>query len=144
MKAALNKMVEKTQGLILKFGHTSKNMAVQVDEYIDSQIDEKYENLKTGKPREDRKKREQVRFLSSLVFLLAVTILVAVPVVGIFSKIKNSVIRHTIKSLDELATGMINQEYNPDEQMPSGLYIPDVAKDYLQDGETEQQDITVE
>lgn len=131
MKAALNKMVEKTQGLILKFGHTSKNMAVQVDEYIDSQIDEKYENLKTGKPREDRKKREQVRFLSSSVFLLAVTILVAVPVVGIFSTIKNSVIRHTIKSLDELATGMINQEYNPDEQMPSGLYIPDVAKDYL-------------
>ena len=46
MKATLNKMVEKTHGLILRFGHTSKNMAVQVDEYIGSQIDERYENLK--------------------------------------------------------------------------------------------------
>ena len=44
MKAALNKMVEKTHGLILRFGHTSKNMAVQVDEYIGSQIDERYDN----------------------------------------------------------------------------------------------------
>lgn len=144
MKAALNKMVEKTHGLILRFGHTSKNMAVQVDEYIGSQIDERYENLRTGKPREDRKKREQVRFLSSLVFLLAVTILLAVPVVGIFSTIKNSVIRHTIKSPDELATGMINQEYNPEEQPISGLYIPDVAGSYLQNVGAEQQDITVE
>ena len=80
-----------------------------------------------------------LRFLYSLVFLLAVTILVAVPVVGLFSTIKNSVIRHTIKSPDELATGMVNQEYNPAEQMLSGLYIPDVnAGDYLQDGVTQR------
>lgn len=144
MKAALNKMVEKTHGLILRFGHTSKNMAVQVDEYIGSQIDERYENLITGKPREDRKKRELVRFLSSIVFLLAVTVLVAVPVVGLFSTIKNSVIRHTIKSPDELAMGMANQEYNPDEQMLSDLYMPDVtAGDDLQDGNTGYQRITI-
>lgn len=62
MKATLNKMVEKTHGLILRFGHTSKNMAVQVDEYIGSQIDERYENLKTGKPREDRKKENWYGF----------------------------------------------------------------------------------
>ena len=66
----------------------------------------------------------------------------AVPVVGLFSTIKNSVIRHTIKSPDELATGMVNQEYNPAEQMLSGLYIPDVAGSYLQDGVTQR--ITIE
>ena len=85
-----------------------------------------------------------VRFLSSIVFLLAVTVLVAVPVVGLFSTIKNSVIRHTIKSPDELATGMANQEYNPDEQMLSDLYMPDVtAGDDLQDGNTGYQRITI-
>lgn len=145
MKATLYKIVEKTHGLILKFGHTSKNMAMQANEYIDSQIDERYENLKTGKPREDRKKMEQVQFLSILIFLLAVAILVAVPVVGIFSTIKSSVIRHTLKSPDEMVTGMVNQqEYNPAEQMLSGLYIPDVsAGDYLQDGNTGYQRITI-
>lgn len=145
MKAAVNKLVEKTHGFILMFSHTSKNMVVQANEYIDSQIDERYENLQTGKPREDRKKRERVRFLSSLVFLLAVTVLVAVPIIGIFSTIKSSVIKYTIKSPDELATGMVNQqEYNPDEKMLSGLYMPDVtAGDDLQDV-VEYQDITVE
>lgn len=45
MKATLNKMVEKTHGLILRFGHTSKNMAVQVDEYIGSQIDREIQKI---------------------------------------------------------------------------------------------------
>ena len=124
MKRTINGIAQKIEGTGRYFCQSSKKMAQQINNYIDEQIDERYENMKTGKPREDRRTREKLRFFSGIVFIGCIALLVAVPIGGIVSAAKDQIIELTIKSPDELLSNLSNDytENYPEIQVISDDY----------------------
>ena len=84
MKKIVNTIVNAVGKFFSTIFGSSKMMVNQIDQFVD----EKYENMKTGKPREDRKKREKVKFFTGVVFILCLVLILAIPVSFMFSKVK--------------------------------------------------------
>ncbi len=128
MKPTLSSIVERIQGFFAFFSRSSKKMVLQVDQYVDEQIEERYTSLKTGKPREDRKMRERIKFFSGIIFLGCILLLLAAPIIHLTSAIKGKIVEATIKSPDEMVSNLTGykQDYYSELQMFSGVYIFDV------------------
>lgn len=133
MKFRLSVIAEKIKGIFLLFCRSSKNMVLQMDEYIDDQIEERYGNMITGKPREDRKAREKVKFLSGMIFMVCIVLLLAVPFFRITAIAKSKIIEGTIKSPDEMLYNLSDNstENYPEVEMLSGVYIPETKLDQI-------------
>ena len=128
MKNAVNQIVNGVRSFFASISHSSVQMGRQIETYVDEQIDERYENMKTGKPREDRKTRERVKFKAGIVFILCLLIILAVPVTFIFSALKGKLVEFTIKSPNEIMMNLEDKaEIYPEIEEISGSYIPDAA-----------------
>lgn len=128
MKNAVNQIVNGVRSFFASISHSSIQMGRQIETYVDEQIDERYENMKTGKPREDRKTRERVKFKAGIVFILCLMIILAVPVTFIFSALKGKLVEFTIKSPNEIMMNLEDKaEIYPEIEEISGSYIPDAA-----------------
>ena len=128
MKNAVNQIVNGVRSFFASISHSSIQMGRQIETYVDEQIDERYENMKTGKPREDRKTRERVKFKAGIVFILCLMIILAVPVTFIFSALKGRLVEFTIKSPNEIMMNLEDKaEIYPEIEEISGSYIPDAA-----------------
>ena len=128
MKNAVNQIVNGVRSFFASISHSSVQMGRQIETYVDEQIDERYENMKTGKPREDRKTRERVKFKAGIVFILCLLIILAVPVTFIFSALKGKLVEFTIKSPNEIMMNLEDKaEIYPEIEVISGSYIPDAA-----------------
>lgn len=124
MRHTTNGIAKKIKGKSLLFCKSFKNMALQINEYVDGQIDERYENMKTGKPREDRKTREKIKFLSGIVFIICIALLTAVPMGSFVAAAKGYIVEATIKNPDELLSDLSNNytENYPEIQVVSDEY----------------------
>ena len=128
MKNAVNQIVNGVRSFFASISHSSVQMGRQIETYVDEQVDERYENMKTGKPREDRKTRERVKFKAGIVFILCLLIILAVPVTFIFSALKGKLVEFTIKSPNEIMMNLEDKaEIYPEIEVISGSYIPDAA-----------------
>ena len=128
MKNAVNQIVNGIRNFFASIGHSSIQMGRQIESYVDEQIDERYKNMKTGKPREDRKTRERVKLKAGIVFILCLMIILAIPMAFIFSAVKGKLIEFSIKSPNEIMMNLDNKaEIYPDIKVISGSYIPDAA-----------------
>lgn len=128
MKNAVNQIVNGVRSFFASISHSSIQMGRQIETYVDEQIDERYENMKTGKPREDRKTRERVKFKAGIVFILCLMIILAVPVTFIFSALKGKLVEFTIKSPNEIMMNLEDKaEIYPEIEEISGSYIPAAA-----------------
>ena len=62
MKRIIKNIAQKMKGTSWYFCQLSKKMVLQINKYIDEQINEIYESIKTGKPKQDRKTKAKLRF----------------------------------------------------------------------------------
>ena len=108
MKRIINNIAQKMKGTSWYFCQLSKKMVLQINKYIDEQINESYESIKTGKPKQDRKTKAKLRFFSGIVFIGCVVLLVGMPVGSLVSALKDRIIESTIKSPDELLLNLSN------------------------------------
>lgn len=128
MKNAVSNIVNGVRHFFASIGQSSTNMGKQIGNYVDEQIDEKYESLKTGKPREDRKAREKLKFKAGIVFILCLVIILAIPVTFIFSAIKGKLVEFSIKSPNEIMMDLDDKaEIYPEIETISGAYTTDAA-----------------
>lgn len=128
MKNAVNQIVNGVRNFFASISHSSIQMGRQIESYVDEQIDERYKNMKTGKPREDRKTRERVKLKAGIVFILCLLIILAIPMTFIFSAVKGKLIEFSIKSPNEIMMNLEDKaEIYPDIEVISGSYIPDAA-----------------
>lgn len=127
MKKIVNRIVNAVGKFFSTIFGSSKMMVNQIDQFVDEKIDEKYENMKTGKPREDRKNREKVKFFTGVVFILCLVLILAIPVSFMFSKVKRLLVEASIKTPDEITMqlGDHAEENYPDIDKVSGVYIND-------------------
>lgn len=127
MKKIVNTIVNAVGKVFSTIFGSSKMMVNQIDQFVDEKIDEKYENMKTGKPREDRKNREKVKFFTGVVFILCLVLILAIPVSFMFSKVKRLLVEASIKTPDEITMqlGDHAEENYPDIDKVSGVYIND-------------------
>lgn len=106
MKYTINSVAQKIKRNV--FCQSSKKMVFQINNYIDEQINEHYESMKTGIPGQDRKTRLKLCFFSSIVFIGSMALLIVMPIGSLVSVAKDQIIEWTIKSPDELLLNLSN------------------------------------
>lgn len=129
MKKRVNTIVNAVGKLFSTLFGTFKMMVNQIVQFVDEKITEKYENMKTGNPRKDRKNREKVKFFSGVVFVLCLVFILAIPISYMFFKVKRLLVEASIKTPDEISMqlGDHAEENYPEIDKLSGVYINDAS-----------------
>lgn len=108
--------------ILKNISKTPKNIAVQVDQYVDKKINKAYDNIKI-------EKRQQVKFFTSIIVIVCLVIIFLVPIAYTFTKIKAKFLEHSIKSPNQIMhdlDGCISENYPKIEiDVLKGAYIDD-------------------
>lgn len=128
MKKALDRIVKKIHDFFASDDQPFKKIVMQINQYLNEQIDELFENMKTGKPREDRKTRERVKVCTGVIFILCGAIIIAFPLTYIISVFTGKLTELSVKSPNEIIMDLDDRVENyPEVEMIPGIYTPDTA-----------------
>lgn len=88
----MKKMIKQ---FLTNISKTPKDIAIQVDQYVDKKIDKAYDAIKI-------EKRPKVKFFTGLIIMVCLVIILLVPITYTFTKLKTKLIEHSIKSPDQI------------------------------------------
>lgn len=88
----MKKMIKQ---FLTNISKTPKDIAVQVDQYVDKKIDKAYDAIKI-------EKRPKVKFFTGIIIMVCLVIILLVPITYTFTKLKTKLMEHSIKSPDQI------------------------------------------
>ena len=126
MQNAMNQMANSIRNFFVLIGNSFMKMGKQIENYVDEQIEERYQNMRTGKFGEDEKIRAGIKLKAGIVFIFCLIVILTITVTFIFSLAKDKLDEITIKSPNEIMMNLDDKaEMYPVVEVAAGFYIPE-------------------